>query len=37
VLVMSEGKIVEQASAEAIYSNPQHPYTKKLLAAVPQI
>lgn len=37
VLVMSEGKIVEQASAEAIYNNPQHPYTQKLLAAVPQL
>ncbi|MEM9158136.1 MAG: ATP-binding cassette domain-containing protein [Verrucomicrobiota bacterium] len=35
VLVMSEGEIVEQASAEEIYLNPQHPYTKKLLAAVP--
>lgn len=37
VLVMSEGKIVEQASAEAIYNDPQHPYTRKLLEAVPQI
>lgn len=37
VLVMTEGKIVEQASAEAIYSNPQHPYTIKLLQAVPVI
>lgn len=37
VLVMTEGKIVEQASAEAIYENPQHPYTKKLLAAVPSL
>lgn len=37
VLVMSEGEIVEQASAEAIYKNPQHPYTKKLLEAVPQL
>ena len=37
VLVMSEGKIVEQASAESIYTDPQHPYTKKLLAAVPRI
>ncbi len=37
VLVMAEGKIVEQASAEAIYENPQHPYTKKLLAAVPAL
>lgn len=37
VLVMTEGKIVEQASAEAIYSNPQHPYTIKLLEAVPKL
>lgn len=35
VLVMKDGKIVEQASAQAIYSSPQHEYTKKLLAAVP--
>lgn len=35
VLVMTGGKIVEQASAEAIYQDPQHPYTMKLLAAVP--
>ena len=37
VLVMTEGKIVEQASAEQIYSDPQHPYTRKLLAAVPRV
>jgi peptide/nickel transport system ATP-binding protein/oligopeptide transport system ATP-binding protein len=35
VLVMYRGKIVEAAPAEAIYQNPQHEYTKKLLAAVP--
>ncbi|MGF1484694.1 MAG: ABC transporter ATP-binding protein [Opitutales bacterium] len=35
VLVMTEGKIVEQAEADAIYQNPQHPYTRKLLNAVP--
>ncbi|MEM8550503.1 MAG: ATP-binding cassette domain-containing protein [Verrucomicrobiota bacterium] len=35
VLVMTGGKIVEQASAEAIYRDPQSDYTKKLLAAVP--
>jgi oligopeptide transport system ATP-binding protein len=35
VLVMYHGKIVESASAEAIYENPQHEYTRKLLAAVP--
>lgn len=37
VLVMTEGRVVEQATAEAIYQNPQHPYTKKLLAAVPSL
>ena len=35
VLVMYHGHIVESAPAEAIYENPQHDYTKKLLAAVP--
>lgn len=37
VLVMHHGKIVESASAEAIYSDPQHEYTKKLLSAVPAL
>ena len=36
VLVMYRGKIVESASADAIYEAPQHEYTKKLLAAVPK-
>ncbi len=36
VLVMYRGKIVESAPAEAIYENPQHDYTRKLLAAVPK-
>ncbi|MCX7825284.1 MAG: ABC transporter ATP-binding protein, partial [Verrucomicrobiae bacterium] len=35
VLVMTEGRIVESASAEDIYARPQHPYTQKLIAAVP--
>jgi peptide/nickel transport system ATP-binding protein/oligopeptide transport system ATP-binding protein len=37
VLVMHRGKIVESASAEAIYQDPRHEYTKTLLAAVPSI
>lgn len=37
VLVMYRGKIVESASAEAIYADPQHEYTKKLLSAVPKL
>jgi ABC-type oligopeptide transport system ATPase subunit len=37
VIVMHRGKIVESAPAGAIYENPQHEYTKKLLSAVPQL
>lgn len=37
VLVMNAGKIVEEGACEEIYQNPQHPYTKKLLAAVPSL
>ena len=36
VLVMTNGKIVEQATAGEIYQNPQHEYTRKLLEAVPK-
>jgi peptide/nickel transport system ATP-binding protein len=34
--VMNQGKIVELNTAEEIYSNPQNPYTQKLLDAIPQ-
>jgi peptide/nickel transport system ATP-binding protein len=36
VAVMQHGRIVEQGTAEAIYRNPTHPYTRSLLDAVPK-
>ncbi len=34
-LVMQKGKIVEQGEINTLFANPQHPYTQKLLAAIP--
>ncbi|MFN6518790.1 MAG: ABC transporter ATP-binding protein [Nostoc sp. CreGUA01] len=37
VAVMYKGKVVESGTAEQIFSNPQHPYTKGLIACRPTL
>lgn len=35
VLVMYQGKIVEEQPTEALFSHPRHPYTQQLLSSLP--
>jgi peptide/nickel transport system ATP-binding protein len=37
VVVMKDGEIVETGTTEQIFANPQHPYTVKLLNALPRL
>jgi len=37
VIVMKDGRIVEEGTVRTVMSNPQHPYTQSLLRALPRI
>lgn len=37
VVVMEKGHIVEQGSAQQVLKSPSHPYTRRLIAAVPHL
>src|SRR5262249_30674825 len=36
VIVMEKGRVVETAASKAVFKNPEHPYTRKLMKATPR-
>ena len=37
ILVMKDGQVVESGSANQVFQHPQHPYTQRLLTALPRL
>ena len=37
IIVMKDGRVVESGTSAQIFGDPQHPYTQRLLAAVPHL
>lgn len=37
IMVMEKGHIVEEGPSDQLFANPQHPYTQRLLAAIPRL
>ena len=37
IMVMEKGRIVEEGPSDQLFANPQHPYTQRLLAAIPRL
>ena len=37
VVVMYAGKVVEEATVEALFGNPRHPYTQGLIRSIPRV
>ena len=37
IMVMEKGRIVEEGPSDELFAHPQHPYTQRLLAAIPRL